>query len=469
MLPPLFAVIPAEIELTATATPTTSAVVGAAGDSRYAMMLASADLSLWTRVLRPRTAFSVDVSGRYGRALAVTGSAPAPQDLAVRARGRFDLMSSPKTNLGFVSYGFVSSRMGLRASDDLDVRDPFMTNRFLYGFGAQPSFSAMASPLTLLRFDVQYAQAGAIAGDSPDAVGIDTHAVTASFAAMTRLAPRFSAGPVARIGVTHFEHALLDASLTRGPADVAFLSLLGSARYEVSPRKSVLAIVGLTVASPPPQARDAAPVFSPDARFEIRSVGQRFGATAGVAMGYRSLGQRIGFGMDYAGFVDGWVRPLSGGARRDVLAHVVARVRRADTPLPVTTDQGFGAKDAAGNPQPQMFNQGTGKLTTTAFAFGTSVSAPFRLGWSLRAGIDLEFVSAHVDSELRGGQPPEMFRGLVTLGIMAIASTDPRRRLPRDPFQGSDDARGAATRRAPREAESMRQPDDVGDFWDDSE
>ncbi|MBK9263733.1 MAG: hypothetical protein IPM54_28505 [Polyangiaceae bacterium] len=457
MLPPFLAALPAEVDVLATATPTTTAMVGTIGDSRYAMVLASANVSLWARILRPRNAFIFDVSGRYGRALAATDTIPAQQDIAARARARLDVTTSSRTRFTFMSNGFVSSRIGLRADDDLVVRDPFMTNRVLYGFGAQPSFQAITSPRTSFRFDVQYAQAGAVSADSPEAVGIDTHALTANATATMQLAPRIAIGPIARIAMTHFEHALLDVNLTRGHADVMSASVLGLARYDITARTQATAVVGLTAATAPPQTKDTSTLISPDARFELRSFGPRVGGSAGVALGYRSLGPRIGFGMDYSGFLDGWVRPFSGGNYRDVLAHVVARARRANSILAIAP-QSDGA--VIGNSQ-------TGKLATTAFALGAAVTSPIRVGWNFSAGIDLELVSTRVDPEPRGGQPREIFRALFTVGLTAITSTDPLRRLPRDPFQLPGDPRGAAARRAAARTGSQPQPNDVGDFWDE--
>src|SRR5688572_20762992 len=114
MFPPFFAALPADVDATATMTPTTSAIVGASGDARYATMLASAEGSLWARILRPSNVFVIDVFGRYGRALATTGTTAPPTDLATRARVRFDTAISPRTNFLFITNAFVSSRIGLR-------------------------------------------------------------------------------------------------------------------------------------------------------------------------------------------------------------------------------------------------------------------------------------------------------------------------------------------------------------------
>ncbi len=445
MLPLIFAALPAEVAVTGTLSPSVVAIHSVVGTSHSSMMLAAVDGSLWTRFRRPQSMFLFDVSGHYGRALAVTGTNAPPQDISARLGSRFEVVSSPRSNFIFLADGFVASRIGLRASDELAVRDPFSVNRVLDGWGAQSSLSVRMTQRASARFDVRYGQFGAIAADVPAAVGIDTHALMATAAASFQGSRRFSTGPVVRMGWTHFNHALLDANLTRGPAQVASLSLLGFARCELAPRTSASVTAGLTLASAPPGVRDTTMIASPDMRIELRSLRQRIGGTAALSFGYQSIGPRIGFGMDYAGFVDVWARPFRGGARRDVLVHIVARTRWANALLSsVSSTDGVSADSKRG------------KVTTTAFAFGSSMSKPLRLGWSFNAGVDVEFVSMHIDPLPSRGDSPASFRGLFTLGVVASASTDPGRLLPRDPLPSLADDRGAAPRRAVRRSDSMQ-------------
>lgn len=459
MLLPFLAALPAEIDTSASLVPTASAVVATAGTSQFMMALVAADASLWTRIRRPRTSFIFDVSGHYGRALAVTGTTSAPQDLAARARGRFDVASSPRSNLIFSADGFISSRIGLRASDDLAVRDPFSVNRVLNGWSVQSSASLRLSPRGSLRFDVNYAQMGAVAADMPEAVGIDTHSVTASATAAFQSTRRFSIGPVVRFGWTHFNHALLDVNFTRGPAEVTSFSLLGSARYDFSARTRASVMAGVTLASAPPQAPDIKLVVAPDLRFDVRTLGRRLGGSATASLGYQTVGPRIGFGMNYAGVLDGWARPFYGGNRRDVLVHVVARARWANallggdslTPAHATTETN------------------TGTLTTTAFALGTSMSGPLRLGWSLSGGIDVEFVSMRIDPLPPRGDPPPAFRALFTLGLVATTSSNPWRLLPRDPLAPPDDGRMAEPRRAVRRSLSTTASENYDDTSEEND
>lgn len=154
--------------------------------------------------------------------------------------------------------------------------------------------------------------------------------------------------------------------------------------------------------------------------------------------------------MDYSGVVDVWARPFRGGHRRDVLVHIVARTRWANALLPAVAESN------------------TGKVTTTAFAFGNSVSLPMRLGWSFNAGVDLEFVSMHIDPQPLRGDPLGTFRALLTLGIVAASSSDPARLLPRDPLSPPADGRVAGPRRAVRRSDSATALDQ-GSFDDEAD
>lgn len=453
LLPLLLAALPAQVDATVTLAPTATVVTGTNGSTHYTMVLAAAEASSWMRLVQPRSSFSLDMSGRYGQALVATGMKSPPRDLFARGRGRLDIVSSPRTNLVFLSDGFVASRIGLRATDELAVRDPFSVNRVLDGWSAQSSLFGRINARAFVHFDVRYGQAGAIAADLPAAVGIDTHAVTISAATAFQWSRRLSAGPTTRMNWTHFNHALVATDLTRGSADVTTLSLLGFTRYDFTPRTRTSVVAGLTMASAQPGAKDVRTIVYPDARFEIRSVGRRVGGTAAFSFAYQSLGPRIGFGTDYSGLIDAWIRPFRGGQRRDVLAHAVMRARWARALLP------------AGDSSSQT---NMGRLTTTALACGFSLTGPMRLGWSVNAGVDVEFVTTHIDPAPSRGDPPESFRALFTVALLASASPDRGRLLPRDPLVPLYDDRLAAPFRAVRRKDSRdaladEDPSDIED------
>jgi len=405
--------------MTVSLAPGATIIAGTTGSAPYSLALAAVDASASLRVFRPRTSLAVDMSGHYGQPLVVVGVNNPPRDISGRTRGRFNVITSPRTNLIFSADGFISSRIGLRASDELAVRDPFSVNRVLDGFSVQNSFSDRPTTRSNLRVDFRYAQNGAIWADLPTAVGIDTHAFLGTAAATFQVTRRFSFGPVTRLSWTHFNHALLDTEFHRGPAEVTALSALGFARYNLTPRTRASVIAGVTIASAPPGANDLRTIASPDVRLELRTLGRRVAGMGAVSFGYQSIGPRIGFGLDYAALLDVWIRPFRGRNRRDILVHTVARSRFAQAVLP----------------------SGQGNVSTTAWAAGTSVSAPLHLGWQINAGVDLEFVSMHVDPLPSRGDPPTAFRTLFTLGLTATVSTDRSQLLPGDPLAPPGDER----------------------------
>ncbi|HRI67038.1 MAG TPA: hypothetical protein PK156_22490 [Polyangium sp.] len=439
MLPPLFfAALPAQVDATVTLAPTASAVTGTTGTNHFNMALAAVEGSSWLRVVRPRSSCTIDLSGHYGLALFSTGLKSPPRDLSVRARTRFDLVSSPRTNFVFLADGYIASRIGLRATDDLAVRDPFSVSRVLDGWSVQSSFFGRLVPRASLHLDLRYAQTGAVTADLPTAVGIDTHAVMFSASTAFQWSRRVSGGPVARLGWTHFNHALVDTNLTRGIAEVNSLSVTGFLRYDATPRTRASVVAGATIASAPPGAKDLRTITSPEVRLEIRALGRRIGGTGSVALGYQSVGPRIGFGMDYSGSLEMWMRPFRGGGHRDVLVHGVTRARLARALIP------NASANVADSPTKM------GRLETTAMACGVSLTGPIRLGWSINIGLDFEYVMTHIDPVPLRGDPPEAFRALVTLGLVASSSTDRNRLLPRDPLAAPDDGRIAAPHRAVR-------------------
>lgn len=432
-----------------TLAPSASVIVSSTASSPLTMTFAAADASLWMRIMRPQTTTTFDVSGHYGRAIFVSSTQTPPQDIASRARARMDFIATPRVNLVLSSDGFISSRIGLRASDELVLRDPFLANRVLDGWSTQASVFARASPISSLRFDVRYAQMGAIAADVPSAVGIDTHAVTATAAASMQVTRRVLAGPVVRLGFTHFNHALLDVNFTRGSADVTTASVLGFARIDMTPRLRVSLTAGATLASAPPGVKDIKTIASPDVRLECRSIGKRVGAMVALSFGYQSVGPRIGFGTDYSALVDVWVRPFRGAARRDVYVHGIARMRAARTLL----------SSSAGENAP-------GHVSTRAGALGIAMSQVHALGWSSTAGVDMEIVSARVEPEPLRGDPPVSFRVLFSVGLVASTSTDRGRRLARDPLLQVQDERAAAPSHTPRRVDPAQVED--ADSFDDA-
>lgn len=421
--------------------PGATIIAGTTGSSPYALALAAADASTAFRIFQPRSSFALDLSGHYGQPVVVTGTANPPRDVSARTKARFSITSSPRTNVVFLADGFVSSRIGLRATDELAVRDPFSVSRILDGWSLQNSLSGRLTTRSSVRVDLRYGQMGAVWADLPNAIGIDTHAILGTAAANFQVSRRFASGPIARLGWTHFNHALLDTDFHRGPAEVTALSVLGYGRYELTPTMRASLVAGVTIASAPPGAKDVKTIASPDVRLEMRSLGRRIAAMGAISFGYQSLGPRIGFGLDYSGLADVWIRPFRGRSQRDVLVHCVARSRWAHALLP----------------------SGKGNVTTTAFAAGAAISAPVHLGWQINAGVDVEFLSMHVDPLPNRGDPPTAFRTLFTIGLSASTSTDPGQLLPRDPLAPPADDRRVSPIRAVRRNTTLEPSEVLGE------
>lgn len=391
-------------DATATIALTESGVVGSAAAGDYALATTAVEGSAFVLSRSSRTTFWLDAAGRYGAALAKTPGVTFPNDMSARGEARLGWTASPRTGTFFVVNGLVASRLGMRASDDLAVRDPFLQNRVVYGAGTRLGLFTATSPTGTARVEATYAQAGAISADSPDAVGIDSHAVQSSLSYVHQATARLRIGPMVRLGFTHYEHALLDVDLRRGQADVASAALLGTATYEVTPRILGTFRLGATAARGP--SGDA---LAPEARAEARLLGRRYRATLSYGHTYGSLGPRIGFGREHAASLDLWGRPREGAAGRETLGHVIVRFRRGTAPI------------------------GGGALTTTGVAAGASMVWPMRLGWLVGAGVDVERVTAEITPVVANHEPAPAFRAMLTISVTAIGSTDPARRLPRNP------------------------------------
>ncbi len=423
MLVPFFAPVLAwEGDATAQLSAEASAVTGVSSANTYALALAAASARTSLIMRSPRTFFTFDASGRYGRALAVTQAAPPPTDISGGLAARGDYVTSPYTALSFSADGFLASRLGLRVNTDLAARDPFLRNRLVYNVGGRMGFTAVTSPRGALQFEGGYAQAGALDADSPDAIGLDSHAATASAGYTYEITPSDRIGPLVRASFTHFEHALLSTDLTRGEADVTTLTAVGTYHHSFSRRFASLVNLGATFATPPPILADADTVVAPEVRLGATYAGRRWRSAANYNYSYRSLGPRIGFGYEHGASIEVSGLPRDGREMRDVRLSGIARFRHGTAPLAATPRLGVPLEE-----QPE------GSLTTTAFAAGGGLDVPLSLGIMFSARLDLELITARLDPAPTGVNPPPMLRSMLTVAISAIGSTDPMRRVPRDP------------------------------------
>jgi len=463
MLFPFFAPVLAwEGDATAQVAVEASAVTGVSSTNGYALALAAASARSQLSMRSPRTYFTFDASGRYGQALAVTQTAPPPTDISGSLATRGDFVTSPRTALSFSADGFLASRLGLRVDNDLAARDPFLRNRLVYTVGGRMGFTAVTSPRGAVRLEGGYAQAGALAADSPDAVGLDSHAVQGSAAYTYELTPSDRFGPLVRLSFTHFEHALLDTNLRRGPADVTAATALAAYNHGFTARLEGLANLGVTVANPPTILQDADTVVAPEVRLGATYFGRRYRTAAAYNYSYRSLGPRIGFGYEHGATLEISGRPRDGREFRDVRLSAMGRFRYGTAPLAATPRLGLPPSEASLE----------GSLTTTGFAAGGGIDVPLTLGLMFTARLDLELITARLDPAPSGVNPAPMLRSMLTIALTAIGSTDPMRRVPRDPEANADDRplemlRDERARTPALENDAAPDPDDEYDYRDD--
>ncbi|MDI1445244.1 hypothetical protein [Polyangium sp. 6x1] len=446
-------------DTTAAVTVEQSAVTGITPGGGYGLALTSVDGAVRVVSRAARSGFLLDLSGRYGRALAATEGAMSPEDIAGTAVTRLDFVISPRTAFSFSADGLLASRLGLRATNDLTARDPFLQGRVIYTIGSRLGFSATLSPRSSARFEAGYTQAGAVAADHPDAVGLDSHAVQGSATFSWLAGRRFRLGPIVRGSYTHFEHALLDVDLTRGPADISTVSGLASATFEISRQIRGSAAFGMTVASPPTFLKDeSSGVIAPDARIDARYAGRGYGVVGTYSFSYSSLGPRIGFGAQHGAGLELWTRPRGGRDFRSVIARGILRFRHGEAPLATQPRLGL----PAGTPLP------TGKFVTTAVAAGGSLGLPLATGILLTGGVDLELISMRFEPDPTGASAPT-FRTMVTVAVSAIGSTDPMRRVPRDPDLQDQDARPAVLddEEARAAGQKATKEEDEDSFYED--
>jgi hypothetical protein len=455
MLLPFFAPVLAwEGDATAQIAAEASTVTGVSSTNGYALALAAASARTSLTMRSPRTFFTFDASGRYGRALAATLSAPPPTDISGALAARGDYVTSPRTALSFSTEGFLASRLGLRVNQELAARDPWLRNRLIYNVGGRMGFTAVTSQRGSIRLDGGYTQAGALDADTPEAVGLDSHSAQAGLGYTYELGPSDRIGPLVRASYTYFEHALLDTSLRRGEAEVTTLSAVGTYNHAFSPRFEALVNLGATFATPPPILEDADTIIAPEARVGATYFGKRYRTAAAYNYGYRSLGPRIGFGYEHGATLEISGRPREGREFRDLRLSAMGRFRHGTAPLAATPRLGLP-------PSAQL----EGSLTTTAFAAGGGIDVPITIGLMFSTRLDLELITARLDPAPAGVNPAPMLRTMLTIAISAVGSTDPMRRIPRDPEANADDRALEMLReeRAREPAREQRSPNEDPD------
>ncbi len=332
----------------------------------------------------PRTTYGVEAHARYARAFEVAlggGAGPPADELDADASASATWVLSPTATLALETQGLLATTTGVRADTRLIELDPFLFGQRLeYAAGSDLSLSLGPSARTGAGVDAGYLQEGALAADSPAAVGADTREVHGGASYSFDLGPRDTLGPELRYAYTHYYHALLDTDLHRGPADIQSVALTAAASHEVSRGLSGTATGGVSVGTPMPLLGSQRAVIAPDAGLKLRWTGRRARITARYTYAYTSLGPRIGYGQQHRALVRLDVRPADGARYRDLVVRGTLRFAHGRAPLAADPD--------LEPPWERPALPSTGTVTTTTLAAGTHAEVPLRRGLAFTSGAD---------------------------------------------------------------------------------
>jgi hypothetical protein len=382
--------------------------------------------------------YSFSLGGTYARLSELTiggGSAPATNNFAGTAGGHLAWYVSPGTQIFLDSTGFAANRLAIRAENLLAARDPFLQDRVEYALDTQLGWSEMIARSTVLRMTGGYVGAGGLASSEAEAVGPDLHGAKASLSATHEITTRDYVIPELRFTYTHYYHALLDTALDRGPYSVATGTAALGVTHVLSRRLLAGVTGGATVATPPPILGSTKPIVAPEARVQVTYGSSRYRALASYSYAYTSLGPRIGFGQVHTGTLELRLRPLAGSAWRDVELRGIGNVAYGSAPV---------AEALLTLPTGALPPDETGKITTFTVAAGAHLDVPIVKGVLFTSGFDLEFVHASLDPPPQFGNPGPMLMQVMSVGIVAILSTDRRELYRRDPDADADAERGGA-------------------------
>ncbi|EYF02443.1 hypothetical protein [Chondromyces apiculatus] len=411
-------------------------------------LLTGAEGSLAGLARAPRAEYGFSLGGSYARAAYFTlGAAPSiPNDSASAALdGRAAWQTSPRTSLSWNTGGYLATRLGVRADDALAQRDPFLYGqRLQYTIATGPGFSVTTSRRSFLDMAASYEQTGAVSGEDPRAVGVDTHEALARLRYSYELSDVDAVGPEFEYNYTHYYNALLDIYLNRGSADVHAGTALFLWTHAFGSRTVTRIGAGVTVASPPPIVGSTAAVVAPAARAGLTYATGRYDFMLDYAYEYTSLGARIGYGQEHNAIAQLSFLPLKGGKFRDVVMTGVARAAIGSAPI---------AANPPVLPDPDLVPPSLeGTLTTITAAAGARMDVPLLVGLQMYGAFDLEFVRATFDPPSVLGQTNGGLRTIWTIGISGTISTDRRQMVPQEPAgdprldTGASAARTALTR-----------------------
>ncbi len=408
--------------------------------------LTGGELDVDATAARPRATYSATAHLQYARAfeLALGGGAGPPSDeLDADAATSAAWTLSKAATLELTTEGSLATTTGVRADTRLIDLDPWLFGQRLeYAGGSDLTLSLEPWARTSLSVDGGYLQTGGLAADSPAAVGADTREIHGGVSPSFELGPRDTLTPEVRYVYTHYDHALLDTDLHRGPADIHTVSFTTSASHQVAPGLRVTAMGGVSVGTPMPLLGAGGAVVAPDAGLKLRWTGRRARITARYTYAYTSLGPRIGYGQRHGALVRLDLRPAEGARNRDLTLRATVRFAHGLAPLAADPD--------LQPPWERPRVPAAGTLTTTTLAAGTRVELPIVRGLALTTGADLLFVRGVLDPAPAGGDRLGV-TGILTVGLAGTVSTDPRRTVTRDLTAEHDEDERRAPEPAQRE------------------
>jgi hypothetical protein len=417
------------------------------------------EIWLDARATSPRALYTAELYGMYARAIgfAIGGTPDPPEDdvtADLALAGTWTL--TPVSTLTLETHGDIATSWGVRADTLLLDRDPFLFGRRVeYDVGPDLTYSLSAWPRGSLNVDAGYEQAGAIAADTPAAVGIDTHDGHGGVSYSHDLGPGDAITPELRYEYTHYEHALLGglatgepsvgvhpsylagpdymglAPFARGPADVHAVSFTTGWTHEIGRAWKSTASGGVTVGSPMPGLGSSHVVVAPKATASLRWTGRRTTMTARYSYAYTSLGPRIGYGQQHTATIHVTTQPAEGARLHDLVVTGIGRFSHGAAPLAADPE----ALLPGGPPLPP-----NGKLTTTTAAAALLLEYPLRRGIALTSRFDLVFVDGVVDPPSPSFSAGAQIQATLTLGIAFTLSTDKRRTVHRDPQDDAEEA-----------------------------
>jgi hypothetical protein len=415
------------------------------------------ELWLDAREESPRAVYTAELYGMDARVFNFAiGGAPDPPEDDIEADVTLSAtwIPSPTSTLSLDAHGDLATSWGVRADTALLDLDPFLFGRRLeYDVGPDLSYSLAAWPRGTFNLDAGYEQAGALAADTPAAVGIDTHDVHGGVSFGRDLGPGDTITPELRYEYTHYDHALLGGAVTssgpvslapapvagdaaidayaRGPADVHAVSLTTAWAHEVGRAWRTTASGGVTVGSPMPGLGSSHVVVAPKAGASLRWTGRRTFVTARYAYAYTSLGPRIGYGQEHTATIHVVMQPADGARLRDLVVTGIGRFSHGGAPLAADPESLLPGEP----PLPP-----NAKLTTTTAAGALMVEYPIRRGLAFTSRFDLVFVDGVVDPPAPAWGGAAELTATLTLGIAFTVSTDKRRTVRRDAQDEADQA-----------------------------